>query len=383
MLAQGLDLSYRAALESSAEHVTRVEVWRGNTLLEKDLDFIDGSVTAALTSRVTRNLQLIVDEDLYPESDDDLLAPWGNEIRVKRGIRLGDGREILFTIFRGKIEEDDGDDGSTDIVASDRAADVVDAKFTRPVNSSVGVPVVEEIKRLISDALPDAEFAPSDSFYQTMPLLIWEEDRAGALDEIATAVGSFWYALADGKFVVRRVPWTTSGEPVITLSDADIDRSFDYSESKIILSARPKKSRAKVFNSISVISERTDGTPPVLGFAEDTRPESPTYVYGPFGRRHMTVSLKTPTSSYAATGAAQAYLKRMIALGETWTWRQVPDASLELGDVVKLNTHKRRRGQAIQVVTGFTIPLHPAGIMTVSGTSQVISNISEEDFDVI
>lgn len=362
MLTGGLDATYRSVLSSSHLPVTYVDVWDRNGVILENLPIIRGSVTANLMSRVTRNLSMSVDESYYPWSDTDYLAPFGNELRVRRGVRYGDGLEVTFPIFRGKITDVAmSEDGTIEVSAADRAYDVDEAKFVAPENSSVGVTVDTEIRRLISDGVLNATFGDSDTFYEVVPPLTWEHDRAAAADELATAVGAFWYALSDGKYVIRRIPWTVPGDPVITLADG---------ENGIITLALPTKSRNAVFNSVTAISERTDGSTPVYAVIEDVNPASSTYVEGNFGRRHKLLRLQTPSNQGDALSAARAYLKHTTARSETWSWLQVPDPAMELGDITQLNV--RGRTGIIQVVSAFTMPLLAPDLMRVTGRSQVV-----------
>lgn len=372
MLTGGLDTLYRDALAAPHTEYVLVEVLdsAGNVLpvpngsegLDGGIKFLSGSsVSATLSSRVTRTLSLEVDQSLYPEAPTDLLAPYGNRLRAYRGIQFADGNRYSWQVFTGRIQDAIlAPDGTVVVSASDRALEVAEAGFVVPENSQVGHTVNAEFIRLVSDALNDAVFGASDTFYPTVPQLSWEDDRAGAIDEMATAVGAFWYALADGSFVLRRYAWTVPGAPLLTLSDGVGG----------VLVASPSRDRTDVWNSITVTGERADGSLPVVAFAEDNNPDSPTYVNGPFGRRHRTINLQTPQTQGTAQTAANEWLKRSVGLFETYRWTQPPDAALELGDIVSLNAFGR--SGIIQVVSGFTLPLEPGAMMTVQAHAQIL-----------
>ena len=371
MLAGGADPLYRAALSTPHTQYVKVDVLDGNGNLlplpdqsvgeDGGLLIEGGFISATLTSRVTRNLTVFVDQSLYPADPGDLLAPYGNRLTVTYGLKFADGGRYAWTAFTGRIQRPLlTPDGRVAVPAADRANEIIEAGFVVPENSQVGDTVNSEFVRLVSDALGDAVFGASDTFFETVPLLTWSTDRAAALDEMATSVGAFWYALADGSFVLRRYPWTVAASPVVTLSDG---------QDGMILGS-PSRDRSDVNNSITVTGERADGTAPVIALAEDNNPASPTYVSGPFGRRHRTINLQTPQTQGTAQTAANAWLRRSIALQETWTWTQPPDAALELGDVVSLNAYDR--SGIIQVVSGFTLPLEVGNPMTVRAHAQVI-----------
>lgn len=369
MLDGGLDPTYRDVLAGPHTPAFRVEVWdgQGNLLLD-DLPYEGGGVSASLTNRVTRNLNLTLTEDWYPWEDDDLLAPYGNELRAYRGVEYGNGLQVLFPVFRGKIQSTDMASGGTiEIDAADRAQEVEDAEFLRPYNSSQGVPLDQQFRELVTDALPDAEFATGDLFWQTMPALTWEADRGGALDEVGRVGGAFWFALADGRFALRRVPWTVTGSPSVILTDRD---------GGLIFEALPRKTREGVFNSVTAVSERTDGSEPSFATAEDVIPTSPTYVGGKFGRKHKLLRAQGALNQQAALGAAGTYVRRSTALAQTWSWSQVPDAAMELGEVVGLEACGRNG--IVQVVSSFQMPLTVGGQMTVTARSQIVGVLDDE-----
>lgn len=369
MIAGGADLLYRQALAAGHEPYTRFEVFRGATRLASDLTIINGSVTATLGSQVTRTLDLTVPEGLYPMvAPTDLLAPYGNEIRAWRGVRFAEGSRYEFPVFRGRIwEQTLGDQGDVMIHAQDRAADVVDNRFRTPQNSQQGALVDEEVRRVISDALPDAAFGASDSYFLRVPQLTWEYERGSALDELATSCGSFWYALADGQFVLRVYPWTVQRTPVAELSDGD---------GGIVVSSRMARSRSGIYNVVTATGERLDGSTPAFGSAEDDGATSPTSTTGGFGVRSLLRRLNTPATNETAHAAANQLLKRATALTEAWTVTMIPDASLELGDAVTLNVRGRR--DIVQVIQSITIPLDTIGRMQLTCRALVLDQLADQ-----
>jgi uncharacterized protein DUF5047 len=369
MLPGGLDTAYRQALATPHTEYVRVDVLdgAGNELPipadrvgeDGGLQFIEGTVAATLTNRVTRNLELTVDESLYPTFAGAILAPYGNRLRVWRGIKFAEGTVYRWVVFTGRIQDDlNAVDGQVSISAMDRANEVVEAQFVRPENSQVGSLVSDEFIRLVSDGVPDARFGTFDLNDITVPQLTWESDRAGALDEMATSSGAYWWALADGSYVIRAYPFARSAPSLLTLSDGPGGT----------VAASPARAREQIFNSVTVTGERVDGTAPVFALAQDLNPASPTYVRGNFGLRHKTINLQTPQTQGSCQSAANSYLRTSVALTESWTWTQPVDAALELGDVVTLNA--RGESGIIQVVSGFVIPLGVSA-MTVTARAQV------------
>ena len=370
MLDGGLDPMYRKALATSHQSYTLVEVLDGQQqVLASDLVFLDGTVNATLTSRVSRTCDISFTEDYYPFSPADLLAPYGNMLRVWRGLEFADGTRFAWVVFVGRIQDTTlDDDGTCRVAASDFAADVLESRFITPEIASIGTQVQDEMVRLIDDGFPQAQFDTVESFGVPVRPRIWQLDRGQALDELGTSVGAFWYPQADGRFTIRRYPWTVSSPAVVTYSDSG--------ELGSIRGASARRSRSDVYNSLTVVGERLNGDVPVYALVQDTNPSSTTYINGNFGRRHQLLRLQTPGSDGSAQGAAYDNLQRLIAPVDVWGWSMTVDAALELGDTVSLDVYGRTG--IVQVVASMRIPLK-AGEMQVAGRSQIVGILEGVD----
>jgi len=368
--AGGLDARYRDALTRPHTIYTRVDVLdRDGTVLQRDLPFVDGNVRATLTSRVARVLSLTLDRSWFPllangdVDTDGLLAPFGNRIRAFRGITYGDGSVASFPVFYGRIEQIAmSASGSMTLTGNDLAADVVDAQFETPQSSIPANTISVEFQRLVRDALTDATFGDSDLTGVKIAPIAWQSDRAQALDDMSATVSMLWYPLADGAFVQRLTPWTNPGQVAqITLSDGT---SASPGDSKEIADWTITVSRTGVYNSVVFTSERQDGSAPVYAIVRDLDPTSPTYYLGKFGKKPLLVQNQAALTQTQCLSAAQSGLKAAKAITQTWDPVSiVPDASLELGDLI----NGRAEGAAsTQVISGFTLPLRETGDMSLS-----------------
>ncbi len=359
MLPGGTDPAYRALLAAPHSPYTRVEVWREGVRIdeygEEGVPVVTGAISATLASQVTRQLSMSVDESLYPATDDALLAPYGNELRVFQGIKPGAGVPYEWQTFRGKIQEAELGDFSADLRASDRATEVKEAGFLRPDNSIVGDPVTSELRRLILDGVPSATFGTFDAVTNLTPQLTWEQDRGSACDDLTTASNTFWYALANGDYVMRFIPWTVEATAVVELTDG---------EGGSVSTATPIKSRENVYNSIVVIGERTDGTLPVYAVAQDLDPTSPTYVGGAFGVKTMLIRAQASVNQAQALSLARDTLRYAKALTQSWQITTTFDPAMELGDCIGITARGLQRDT--QVVASFQFPLIATRPMAVS-----------------
>jgi hypothetical protein len=365
MLAGGLDVMYRNLLAGPHRPLSYLQVWRDgvriDTYGDDGLPFFDGSVSATLTSQVTRQLNFTTTEELYPVFETDLLAPYGNEIRAWRGVESGI-RNYVWQVFRGRIDDVAMEpDGSANINCVDRAAAVKDSGFLAPENSQVGDLVVDEFRRIINGGVSDATFGTFDAISTVTPQLSWESDRSGACDDLATAAGSFWYALANGDYVMRFIPWAVDQASLLTFTDGD---------GGTLASAVPTRSREDVFNVVTVTGERADGTDPVFARAMDLDPTSVTYVNGPFGVRAKLVQLQAVVTQSQALSVAKTALHQAKSRTQSWELVMTPDAALELGDAITVQARGLPPDQ--QVVQSFSLPLSGDGQMSVSLRQQQV-----------
>jgi hypothetical protein len=366
---------YRRALAAPHEAYARVEVWRAGIQKEELVwrsytpnqpytrqvpVFFGGSVRASLNSRITRTLDLTVPEVLYPWSTTDLLNPYGTELRAFKGIRYGSGLTDEFPVFVGTIEEVSPPGGVVRIKASDTALRVAGAGFQSPMPSQVGDLVVDEVERLILDADPRAVFGSHSAITAKVPQLSYDSDRGQALDSLASAATAYWYTLADGRYVLRAVPW------LAPLTQAPI--ALTDGTGGVLLDAYPTRSSSGIYNQVTALSDRTDGGAAIWATASDTDPASPTYIGGPFGVRSKQLRVTGAANQGQLVAVAAAELDRSRALTASWQVTCVPDASLELGDPLALNFRGR---SATQFAVSFTMPLQPDASMSIQGRDLV------------
>lgn len=373
MLAGGLDQTYRDMLATGFRLSTRIEVWRSGVRIDtygnEGLPKYGGAVSATLMSQVSRQLSLSTDGTLFPDDEDDLLAPWGNELRVYHLVEAGAGVPYEFQTFRGRINDVQlNDEGDLAIQCLDRGADVNDSQFSVPENAIVGATVTSEFRRLVSQGVLDAEFGDFDFITEVTPVLTWEWDRGAACDDLAAAGNAFWYALANGDYVMRYIPWTVNQVPLLTLSQG---------EGGILTTAVPALSRENVFNVVTVVGERADGTGPVWSVLADNDPASPTYVDGGFGRKGKLINLQTVITSGQAQVLARAALRQAKSLTRSWSMTLPADPSIELGDCFSIVA--RGLGPDVQVVNQFELPLLGSTEMSMNTRALQPINVQVEE----
>jgi len=361
---------YKQSLPFPHRRVTFVRATDINgTILMDDVPIIDGSVSASLTSTVTRTLDLRVSDDLFPVSPTDPLSPYQSVLHVSTGIGYPDGSFDVFPVFTGRVmEASRGAEGDVAIRCDDLAADVVAFRFEQPTISSAGASTVAQIQAFILQALPQATFGTNDVTDQAVPKLAWDDDRGKALDQLAVALQGRWYTLGNGDFVVRRYPYATSpalafyldGQPSVTL--------VPLTYNGVVSAATRTITRDGTANSITVVSDRLDGSGSIRYTERDTSGTSPTRFSGLYGKVSQILRPQTPVNNASAQALARQQLSSSRALTEQWSASIVPDATLEPGDTISLSY----RGQsAAQVIDTITYPLTTGSLMTLGMRAQV------------
>lgn len=352
---------YQATLPYPHKRHTLIDVFQEGvkTASISDLTFSEGSVTASLTSRVTRSVTLTFSDDDFPGDVDAILSPYVSVLRISTGIQYPNGLWEVFPVFTGRVAEPVRQaDGTVTVRGDDQASDVVAFRFEAPQNTAPDVTVLEETERLILEAVPSATFGTHTVTDLPVPDLTWDEDRGQALDDLAEVLQGRWYSLGDGSFVVRLYPYV-AGTPVSAITDGP---------GGLVETATRALTRDGVFNSVTVVAERFDGTSPIRVTARNTDSTSPTMFGDRYGRVSKVIKVQTPITSSAAQQLAVQQLAAASALSEQWSVNMVPDSTLEPGDTVTVSY----RGQsAVQVIDSITYPLTTNGLMTLQTRSSV------------
>lgn len=343
--------AYAAALRGPHRRIARVDVTDIDGIPRAtDVKISSGEVTANLTNRVTRSASFALPFQWFPRTPDDAFSPYAAVAHIRAGLALGNGLEILFPVFTGRIYDARLDPaGNVSFRADDLAADVVAARFEQPTatlraTGSGTANQSSEFRRLVLQALPQAQFGTDDISPTRVPDLVWDEDRGQALDDIAQSAGARWLALGDGRFVLRRFLY----EPTTPVAE------FLDGPQGLMSQATVSITRDGTANSVVVVSERMDGTDPVRVVARDVTLDSPTRYGGKFGRVVQVIKVQTPLSQTEATTLARTQLTASVGLTEQWDCIVVADHRLEPGDTARF----RYRGvQADQIIDGIVYPL--------------------------
>jgi hypothetical protein len=335
------------ALARSHAITCRAEVWLGGQKLGTVPIGTDGQVAATARNRVRRTLTVSVPESYYPSNPTDLLAPYGAQLRIWRGVDLGDTVEEV-PVFTGRIDTVDGRQrykGSCQVSASDPGADLNDARFEQPRAAPAGWSTRSEIEALITEAIPGASVSTATVNDGVIPSgLLWDKDRGQAVDDLAQSIGVEVWAGPDGGWHITK-PATLDQAAVWTLTDG--------TDGTIVSDARTT-TRKGVYSVVVVVIERPDGSTPIQVAVEDLVSSSPTYVGGPFGRVPRFYHSPLVTNEAQARTAGAALLAQSVGLTRTRQITCVPNPALEIGDRIDITV-----GGVIEqhIIDEFSLPL--------------------------
>jgi hypothetical protein len=383
---------FLAAVTRSHQLATRVDVLvNGDTVLQ-GLAVSEGSVTIDRTADVRGRCSItIADPALVPSLATDLLTPYGNELRIWRGVRLptsfttqtatvvteapsnaglpftmsvsqvgGDAQiggnppvgvvqtestvivsgrvetldeMVSLGVFRIQSFSVDDPGRAIKVEGFDRSQAIREAAFDDVYTVTAGTRYADAIKALILDVLPATQFNFFDSDASS-PLLVFDDVNEGgrwaAATSMAESLGCELYFDGDGICVLRYTS-TASISPVLTVTDGD---------GGVIVAGSKAWSRDGMYNAVVATSSNPTAEAPVRGFAADVDPTSPTYFYGSFGKKIRRYASPFIATQAQAESAALSILQQSLGASQSLKFTLAPNPAIEPGDVLTV-----RRGQ--------------------------------------
>lgn len=318
-----------------------------------------GSVTLDRTRAIRGSCTCTIGGPGYvPTSAFDPLTPFGNEIRIWRGVKLSTGPELVsLGIFGiGDINVDDLG-GSIAVTGMDRAQQVTEADFESTYVVPAGVNYATAIHDLIDAGVPGLTYQ-FDGTDAVTPLLVFSDDSTGsrwaAAQQMAASIGCDLYFDGDGVCILTAVP-----DP---LGDTDID--LHDGPGGVVVGAPKEWDRAPANNRVIAYSSNpAPGVTPPRAVATDDDPTSPTYYFGPFGRKPLHLASEFLTSNAQALTMATAQLRKTLGIAQTLGLSVVPNPALEPGDVASVRRVSLGIDE-VDVVDNVVIPLDFSTAMT-------------------
>lgn len=352
--------AFKAEVVKSHRMTALVEVLQNGVVIDELDTVIAGTVTLDAKAQARGRVDLTVVDDgtlgLVPTAAGDLLAPYGRELRVSRGVIYSTGaieraRLGVFRIDDATVTDQAGA-MTIQLGGLDRSARISDARFEDPFQIATGSNVATAILAIVSSVYPGVvtNFVPTAI---VTPMIIGEEggDRWALAQKIANDAGLRLYFDGDGTLVLAP---DSTGSAAVTLAEGT---------NGVLLNAGRRWSSQGAYNAVIATGENTGIGAPVRGVARDLNPLSPTYYFGPFGPRPRFFQSQFFTTNAQALDAATAMLAREVGTTQTVNLGALVLPHLEPGDVARV-TRLRAGIDEDNTIDSLTIPLTHEGAMT-------------------
>jgi hypothetical protein len=276
------------------------------------IPILGGDVQYDGTADVFASLSLTtagIDEDTgasrFPRLPGDLLAPYGNEIWVRRGVDTG-GSVLWSSLGYFRIdaaEQDDAPYGPITLAGQDRMAHLISARLVVARTFAPSNTVAFVFATLVGEVLPQATiiFDDNTGVESLSRRLTAEENRYEVLAELAQSFGKLMYFDGDGFLRVESAPDETV--PVWEVAAG---------AGGVLLTAGRRISTEGVYNGWVYTGEGGDQQAPVRAVVVDIGPSSPTRWGGRFGKRPGFFASPLIRTEAQAEAAARARLARRL-----------------------------------------------------------------------
>jgi hypothetical protein len=302
-----------------------------------------GGVTEDATAEVRRRCAITcVDNtgELTPQGAEDLLTPYGTEIRPYRGVRYADGREEVMAlgVFRiSTVDVDDSVGGSPDIQieAYDRSRTVARDKFIEPYTVAKSTNLITAIKAIIARSFPDAEYDAISTTMVTSAPLIFDANTSpwAAVTQLAQSLGCHIYFNSVGRVTIAPPP------DIDALPGPDF--TFVEGTGCTMTNIKSRFTDDPGFNGIVLTGASLgDEKPPVRVVVWDNEPTSPTYHKGPYGEVPDFVTDENVKTEAEATSAATSLLQGMLGFSDQVSITAWPNPALTASSIVQVERER-------------------------------------------
>ncbi len=385
---------FDATVARSHQLVVRADIVRTGKTVAQGLPVTAGSVTANRTQLARRTAAVTIGDPAYTPTGaaGDLLAPYGNEIRLWRGAVTVNGPELICVGTFGirSVTFDDGVFKGIAVTGIDRLKRVEETRFPFPRTSPPAASAVEQIKALLREVVPWAEVrVDPDVIDASLPQVTWPQSRTAALIDLVSSLGCEVFADPYGDFILQPQPspndppvFTVTGGPagvlIGHLPRPTIPQTIPYTigtpgppiiqdgaPGGVLIAARHDLTRDQVYNGIVARGSTTTagGATIISDLITDDDPTSPTFWGGPFGQVVGFYDSGLFADKDQANSAARAILVNNTGAARSINYSTLVNPALEPGDVVQV-IHPDTGVVERHLQDSITIPLDAAGVMT-------------------
>lgn len=351
--------AFRAAIVKSHTVIAKAEIWASDQKLST-LNIANGTVTVSAKNATRRVCEVTLstsraDDNDVPDNDYDLLTPFGNELRLYRGIQYSDGTQEyiplgVFVITDVAIN-DRADGVAIKVMGEDRSIIVSRSKWLEPYQMVSGT-LESSITAMLQSRYSDVQVSfPTTGI--TIGQVVLGADKANDpwkdAVQICELVGYDLYFDVTGVVTMKPFP---------TLDGAVVVATYEEGNGTTITELDRTISTKETFNGVVYTVSGTQVTTPIKVTVWDEDSTSPTYRYGKFGQVPIFISSNLVQTTDAATTAATNLLYTYIGSQETINWNSLVDPTLDVQDVVYVKSVGAKVNRLV-IIDALTVPLSP------------------------
>lgn len=318
-----------AAIASSHRVITQCDVLFNRATVVSSLNVVGGQITLDRTASILGRLSIeLAEPTRVPTVSGGVLTPYGYELAVRRGIAYPDGTTELMALGVFPIQASKTDDTlQTSITALDRSQQVVDARFEDDYSIAAGTNYGTAIAAMVAAGVSGLTYVFTSTGFTT-PLLTFtaQSNRWEAAQGMAKSIGCELYFDGLGQCVLRPEP-SPSATAVWTVAEG---------AGGVLVSSSLALDRQGAYNRVIASGGNGSTTTVYRGIATDNNSSSPTYYFGPFGKKPRFYSSPFIASNAQADSAAAAILTAGLGLGRSLDLSAVPNPAVEPGDPIQV-----------------------------------------------
>jgi len=358
--------AFKAAVLTDHVVISKAEVWSTDRKLI-DFDIDTGKVSVNTSSAIRRTCEVHVTTDrtsdnLVPDDGFDYLAPFGNQLRLYRGIEYADGTQEYIPLGVFVITEVDIKDANEGVSITIRGEDksilVSRNKWTSSYQMVTGT-LEASLTALLQNRYPDIETDFPTTNVSINQVVLGADSNVDPWKDavmIAQLVGFDLYFDVNGVCAMKQFP---------TLDAASVVATYKEGEGTTITSLDRKISTKETYNGVIYTVEGSQVTTPVRVEVWDEDTTSPTYRFGVFGSVPAFVTTNLISTSAEAIKAATSLLNTYIGQQEVINFESIVDPSLDANDVVYIKSEGAKVDRTV-IIDSMDIPLEYTGALTVT-----------------
>jgi hypothetical protein len=303
-----------------------VDSWLAGDVIAESIPIDGGSLTETGDQFVPETLNLSVPRvdnlgrKWRPTDHLSPLAQYGQRLYVSHGIVRGDGSLLDLGLGWFAVQDWDCDRENVNVTAVGLGQVLADSGLVTSTSPPAGATFASEIPRLVDGLLPvSVDAALVDR--AVPPNMAWQDDRVAALVELLTAWPARSYVDEQGVLVVT-TPYSSTDPAELTLVELG----------GTVVSNTDSGTRQGLPSLIIAKGEDagTTNRAPVVAYAADTDPSSPTFI-DRYGIKSETFSSPLLTTQAQALKAASTRLANTRRQARTIPVTTIPDARLRPG----------------------------------------------------